>query len=165
MLENKPVVGSTELVSVGGIEGVPAKIDTGADSSAIWVSNIDVDKDGNLHFCLFGKGSKLFSGEVIERAQKSYKVKVVRSSNGEEEIRYSTALPLEISGRKLKATFTLADRSKNNFPVLIGRRTLKGKFLVDVSKTAVEKATNPRTSHLNSELERDPFAFHKKYIK
>ena len=31
---------------------VPAKIDTGADSSSVWASNIRVDKDGVLTFSL-----------------------------------------------------------------------------------------------------------------
>jgi hypothetical protein len=30
------------------------------------------------------------------------------------------------------ATFTLADRSSQVYPVLIGRATLRGKFIVDV---------------------------------
>jgi len=61
--------------------------------------------------------------------------------------------------------FTLADRSKNNFPVLIGRKTLKGKFLVDVSKMSVEKSSNPKTPGLNRELAENPYEFHQKYLK
>lgn len=159
----KDFVGSTEYVSVADFENIPAKIDTGADSSAIWASNINIAKDGTLTFSLFGEGSKFYTGETI--ARKTYHVKVVRSSNGDEEIRYRVELPLVLAGRSIKAMFTLADRSKNNFPILIGRKTLKNKFLVDVSKMSVEKKSNPKTPKLNEELEKNPYAFHQKYGK
>ena len=157
------LLGSTEYIEVAGIKNVPAKIDTGADSSAIWVSDLDVKKDGTLVFSLFGPGSKFYSGERLER--KAYKAKIVRSSNGDEEIRYRVELPLKLGDRTIKAMFTLADRSKNNFPVLIGRKTLKGKFLVDVSKMSVEKSSNPKTPGLNRELAENPYEFHQKYLK
>jgi len=158
-----PVLGSTEYVSVASISRVPAKIDTGADSSAIWASALDVSKSGVLSFCLFGPSSEFYTGERLET--RDYRVKVVRSSNGDEEIRYRVELPLTLGGRTIRANFTLADRSKNNFPILIGRRTLKGKFLVDVSSASVKKTPNPRSVGLNQELAADPYEFHQKYLK
>ena len=56
LLFRKPqlkVIGSTEFIDVAGIKNVPAKIDTGADSSAIWASNIEMQKNGILKFSLF----------------------------------------------------------------------------------------------------------------
>ncbi|MBQ6147445.1 ATP-dependent zinc protease [Candidatus Saccharibacteria bacterium] len=161
--KNLDIIGSTELVSVENFLNIPAKIDTGADSSAIWASNINVSEDGVLSFSLFGKDSKFYTGEKLER--KNFRVLIVRSSNGDEEIRYRTELSVKLGGRKIKAMFTLADRSKNYFPILIGRRTLKNKFLVDVSKRVVEKEQNPKTPTLNKELKENPFKFHQKYIK
>ena len=162
-LEKLDIVGSTELVSVENFSNIPAKIDTGADSSSIWASDINVSKDGVLSFSLFGKKSPFYTGEKIER--KDYRVLVVRSSNGDEEIRYRTELSLTLGGRQIKAMFTLAERSKNHFPILIGRRTLKNKFLVDVSLVRVKKTRNPKTKGLNKELQENPFKFHQKYVK
>lgn len=159
------IIGSTEYVKVENIDHIPAKIDTGADSSSIWASNIDVDKDGTLSFMLFDEDSKFYTGEKITRKKDEYKVKIVRSGHGDERIRYRTELDLEVNGHKIHAMFTLANRSRNNFPILIGRRTLKNKFLVDVSKMAVEKQSNPKTPKLNQELEKNPYAFHQKYGK
>ena len=157
----KTIIGSTEYVSIEGINQVPAKIDTGADSSSIWASKIDVKKDGTLTFCLFDEKSPFYTGKTIER--KEFKVLVVRSSNGHEQIRYRTELEFELNGKPIKAMFTLADRSRNNFPILIGRKTLAGNFLVDVSIRNVIKAKNPKTFGLNEELKKDPYAFHQKY--
>lgn len=157
------IIGSTEYVEIAGVKKVPAKIDTGADSSSVWASNIKMSKDGTLIFSLFGKKSPLYTGEKIETT--NYKAKIIRSSNGAEQIRYLVKLPLKIQDESFEATFTLANRSRNNFPVLIGRRTLSKNFLVDVSRSAVERPKNPDTPHLNEELKEDPYEFHQKYIE
>ena len=41
-------VGSNTIIKVAGIPNVPAKVDTGADSSAIWASDISVNSAGDL---------------------------------------------------------------------------------------------------------------------
>lgn len=157
------IIGSTELIEVNGIKDIPAKIDTGADSSSIWASNIDMEPDGTLVFSLFGQGSPFYTGEFIKTTD--YLVKKVRSSHGDEQIRYRVKLPFSANGKSFTTTFTLADRSRNNFPVLIGRRTLDGNFLVDVSRRTVVHNPNPHTKSLNQELREDPYAFHRKYFK
>ena len=60
------MIGSTEYVDIAGISRVPAKIDTGADSSAVWASDIEMKKDGTLVFSLFGKSSPFYTGEKIK---------------------------------------------------------------------------------------------------
>ena len=162
--EHLDIIGSTEYVSIGKLDKIPAKIDTGADSSSIWASDVKVEEDGTLSFKLFDEKSPYYTGETIK--SKEYTVSVIRSSNGNEQIRYRTTLLIKIDGHNVKASLTLADRSRNNFPILIGRRTIAGRFLVDVSKAEVERPRrNPRTKPLNKELEEDPYKFHKKYMK
>ncbi|MBQ6130395.1 ATP-dependent zinc protease [Candidatus Saccharibacteria bacterium] len=156
------VIGSTEYLSIEGIDHVPAKIDTGADSSSIWVSDLDVSESGTLSFVLFDKNSVFYTGEKIER--QNFSVLVVRSSTGHEEIRYRTELSFVLGGKPLKSQFTLSSREKNHFPILIGRKTLANHFLVDVSIRHVEKPTNPRTPTLNAELKADPYKFHQKHF-
>ena len=157
-----PIVGSTELVEVANVKNIPAKIDTGADTSSIWASNIDMKKDGTLTFSLFDTKSPFYIGETIE--SKDYKAKIVRSSHGDVQVRYRVRLQLKLGGESFETTFTLANRSRNNFPILIGRHTLEGKFLVDVSILKVKRLQNPDTPHLNQELEEDPYRFHQKYV-
>jgi glutathione synthase/RimK-type ligase-like ATP-grasp enzyme len=43
-------------------------------------------------------------------------------------------LPIKIAGKRFRVHFTLADRSRSNFPILLGKRFLNKKFLVDVSQ-------------------------------
>ncbi len=128
------VIGSRTLVDFPqvGLSQVPAKIDTGADSSSIWATSITKDKDG-LAFKLFGSSSPHYNGEVIR--VKQYSIRSVKNSFGVSEIRYKVPLTIKLRGRTIHARFTLADRQNNRYPILIGRQTLKNKFVVDVSQT------------------------------
>lgn len=140
------VIGSKELINFPklGIFDVPAKVDTGADRSSVWASNIKEEK-GLLSFALFDKGSKFYTGEKITTDE--YTATEVRNSFGDKEIRYQVKLTVKIGGRKLIVNFNLANRSRNLFPVLIGKATLRGKFIVNV-KEAFERTTHSRTPRI-----------------
>lgn len=155
------IIGNNTFVSLYGRANIPAKIDTGADSSSIWASNIKITKDGILKFRLFGPTSPFYTGKVIKRSD--YKVASVRSSNGHAQIRYRTKLKFKIQNRTIIALFNLSDRQINAFPVLIGRRTLKNKFLVDVSSQVIKPPKAVKTRVLAQELAKNPRKFYKKY--
>lgn len=161
-MESKFIIGATEFVDFGKrAQNVPAKIDTGADSSAVWASKIRVDEDGVLKFALFGKGSPFYNGKIFKRTD--FSVAKVRSTTGHEQIRYRTHFTVKIAGKRIKMLMNLSDRSKNAFPVLIGRRSISKKFLVDVSKKSVPSRKPTQTTRLNAELAKNPHQFHQKY--
>ncbi len=141
MIKKQPIdtIGSREMVDFPslGLKNIPAKIDTGADSSAIWVSDIEQHSDDELSFVMFAPGNRYYSGERINVT--SYKTATVKNSSGVSELRYKVRLVICVKGRTIKAWFNLADRSGMNYSVLLGRRLLKNKFLVDVSQTVVEQ--------------------------
>lgn len=158
----KDVIGVSEYVDFGKrAQRVPAKIDTGADSSAVWATKIRVGKDGILRFALFGEGSPYYNGKIFKRTD--FSVAKVRSTTGHEQIRYRTHFKITIGGRKIKMLMNLSDRSENHFPVLIGRRSIAGKFLVDVTKKDVRLRKPTQTKVINQELQRDPYQFYKKH--
>lgn len=158
-----PIIGNSVRIKVAGIPHVPAKVDTGATISSIWASDIVLNDQNQLEFCLFAPGSEHYTGERIVADE--YKVRNVRNSTGQESVRYLVLLSTVIKGKRLRLSFTLADRSRNDFPVLIGRRALAGKFLVDVSKLGVAYPPHPVNDSLNDELRADPQKFHKKYMQ
>lgn len=158
------VIGRNTRIDFGKrAAGVPAKIDTGADGSAVWASNIRVDKDGVLKFSLFGEGSPYYNGKTFRRTD--YSVAMVKSASGHEIIKYRTHFTVRLGGRKMKVLFGLSDRSNHTYPVLIGRRTLQGKFVVDVGMNEIESPKRPQTANLNKELAKNPHKFYKKYHK
>lgn len=155
-------IGIIETVSIGRYKDISAKIDTGADASAIWASDIHVNKEGVLRFTLFGDGSPYYTGRVLSRTD--FGIARVKSSNGATQLRYRTHLTVEVGGRKIRALFYLADRSTQKFPVIIGRRTIAGRFLVDVSKKT-ETLQHAQQTGLNEMLKVNPYEFHKKFMK
>jgi hypothetical protein len=167
----KLIVGRNVLIDfVGYAAQIPAKVDTGADNSSVWASGISVNSDGALQFQLFAPGSQFFTGQIITR--NDFQTVKVRNSTGHTQIRYQTQLTVRIKGRKIRGTFVLADRSKNFFPVLLGRKILNRKFVVDVAKYQIKEPAKkpsssdlPPDSELNQQLRDNPVQFHKNYIE
>lgn len=148
------VVGRAEHIHFPelGFFDVPARIDTGAKSAAIWASDIR-DKDGVLTYTLFDKKSPFYTGE--QYTTQEYEPVVVASSTGATQSRYKVKLLVRLKGKKIRATFTLANRETQAFPVLIGRNVLLGKFLVDAKKARKElrEVERKRSEELQSRLQ------------
>lgn len=156
MTTPKTLIGRVERVSFPslGIKKVPAKIDTGADASSIWCSKISV-KDNELNCVLFAPGIEHYTGETITFKGKDISLTRIASSFGHSQLRYKVKIPMEVKGRTIKATFTLTDRSTKLYPILIGRSTLQGKFIVDVSKgSPLHEEEGVRRKRLKLEMKR-----------
>ena len=160
MSDKKVIIGRTEHIVIPseGARSMRVKIDTGADRSSIWASNITMSDDGKLSFTLFAPESKYYSGTVYRT--KNFEASRVRSAHGGLQVRFRIHLTIILGGKKIRGTFTLADRSKNKYPALIGCKILNKKFLVDVSKGLIREN---RTDELTQELKCDPKAFFEKY--
>lgn len=128
------VIGTTELVVLPGNsdEPIPAKVDTGADGSAVWATEI-IEQDGELSFVLFAPNSSFYTGKVHKT--KRYRVTRVKNSFGIDEYRYRVWMTVIVASKRYNASFTLANRANNRYPILIGKRFLKNRFLVDVSRS------------------------------
>lgn len=161
---NLTVIGRNVRVSLHPyVADVLAKVDTGADSSSIWASGINVMPDGVLEFCLFAPESPLYTGEVIRR--KEYTVALVRSSSGHLQIRYRVTFRVQIKNRTVRMACNLSDRSLQKFPMLIGRRSLSGKFIVDVRQHDVIDETPSVKRGLRNALAKNPYDFHRNYYQ
>lgn len=159
----KLIIGREAKVDIEGYaKGVPAKIDTGADGSAIWASNIHVNKDNELCFCLFDKKSDFYTGEEIRT--KDFSVAEVKSASGHLKLKFCPRFSITIAGVTMKVRFGLCDRSTHKYPILIGRRTLSEKFLVDVSKDeGLIVSRHERSRNLRKKLKENPYKFYKEY--
>lgn len=118
-----------------GIFDVPARIDTGAKTSSLWASGIR-ETDGVLQYKLFSKSSPFYSGAVIKTTD--FSKRIVASSTGHVQERYVVKQSVTLAGRKIRGSFTLSDRSKQAYPVLVGRNILRGKFIVDVRQGSAQ---------------------------
>jgi hypothetical protein len=136
---HKVVIGRSEFLyfTTHGKMPVPAKIDTGAYRSAVHADKI-VEKDGELSFRLLGNHpvGKAFAAEITT---KSYKQVTVANSFGHEEVRYEVKLPVKLGPKLFTAEFTLANRSKKVYPILIGRKLLNRRFVVDTAASSINR--------------------------
>ena len=116
---------------------VPVKIDSGAYSSSIHCSSVsEIKKNEHESFLEvvfldesyagFNSGKKIFT---------SYKKKKVKSSTGDEQERFFVKIPIVLFGEIIETDFSLTTRNGLKSPVLIGRKLLNKKFLIDTSKT------------------------------
>jgi len=152
----KKLIGRAAQISFPelGFANVATRIDTGARTSSLWASSVK-EHEGQLEVIFFAPGSEHYTGEKHTFAE--YDQTVVASSTGHAQSRYKVRLLVGIRGKRIRAWFTLADRSTQVYPVLIGRNVLAGKFVVDVKKGQVLKeAEEQRTEALKSQLKRNP---------
>ena len=150
------VVGRVERVNLPSLDfkKVPAKIDTGADSSSIWCSKLEFTDNG-LECVFFGKDSPFYTGKKVTFENSKVDLTRIANSFGHKELRYKVKIPMVIKDRTINATFTLTDRSTKLYPILIGRSTLQRKFLVDVSKgTPLHEEEDDRRKRLKREMRR-----------
>lgn len=112
---------------------VQAKVDTGAFTSALHCKDIQLVRSGlrrKLSFWLIDK-----TGEPAHQFYSDqFSQRMVRNSFGVAELRYVIKTRIVLFGRTIRAEFTLADREQLKNPVLLGRRLLRNRFIVDVSQ-------------------------------
>ncbi|WP_373524134.1 RimK/LysX family protein, partial [Aquiflexum sp.] len=65
--------------------------------------------------------------------------KKVKNSFGQAEVRYKVSTKVIMFGVEFEAEFTLTDRSKMRNPILLGRKILIGRFIVDVQEANLSK--------------------------
>ncbi|MCH8494829.1 MAG: RimK/LysX family protein [Balneolales bacterium] len=115
------------------VQGIEAKIDTGAYTSALHCSSIRaVKKNGGdfVEFMLLDDDHPQFTSTIHSLPIK--KRKRIRSSNGTTQLRYIIETQIEIGGVTINTEFSLSNRSAMTYPLLIGRKTLKKHFIIDV---------------------------------
>lgn len=123
-----------------GLLDVPAKTDTGAYRSSVHASNIKENSDGSLSFNLL-VGHPAVSTKIDRITVSKYSKVRVTNSFGHTEQRFEIKLHVKLGDKVLLASFSLSNRAKNVYPVLLGRRLLlNGHYLVDVAKTGINRA-------------------------
>jgi hypothetical protein len=131
----KQVIGMTDLVDFPelALTNVKAKIDTGAYTSALHCKDVRLQENTDSQILSFyiiepdgGLTRRFYSDNFTQR--------IVRNSSGTDELRYVIKTKIKLFGRIIRTEFTLADRERMRNPVLLGRRLLRNRFIVDVSQ-------------------------------
>lgn len=127
------ILGRSDRINLPGLglKHIHAKIDTGAYTSSLHCSRAEV-VNGKLEFVLLDDehpeftGMKFYADEYTERD--------IKNSFGVAEKRFVITTTVQIFDEEILAEFSLSDRDALRFPILLGRKILRERFLIDVTK-------------------------------
>ena len=136
-LKKKIIIGRKDKASLPdlGITQVDIKLDTGAYTSAIHCHKIEkklIDGKEVLTFTLLDPSHDQYLRK--EFSTEKFKIKQVKNSFGQSEKRYIIDTKILLFETLHPIQLSLSERGKMRFPLLIGRRFIMGKFVVDPSK-------------------------------
>lgn len=114
-----------------GLYNIHAKVDTGAYSCCLHCQNAEI-VDGKLEFVLLDEEHPEFTG--IKFFFNDFAERYIKNSFGEVEKRFVITTSIKIFDEEITTTFSLSNRGSLKFPVLLGRKILRDRFLVDVKK-------------------------------
>ncbi|MBE16911.1 MAG: RimK/LysX family protein [Dokdonia sp.] len=145
----KKIIGRTDKADFPdlGFSNIDVKVDTGAYTSSIHCTNIR--EEGAVLVCTFFDPSHPhYDGR--ELSFDFYDITAVKSSNGEIQYRYEVQTKILIFEKKYTISLTLSSREDMRFPVLLGRKFLTKKFIVDTELTDV--SYNQKSNELKDSI-------------
>ena len=128
-----PIIGYLEQVDLPewGVFGLVAKIDTGALTSALHVENLARWDGGWLTFDVPNPLAPERGVQHVEaRVQRKSEV---RATSGITQERLVVVTQLRLGAQNCDIELGLVDRSQMNYPMLLGREALAGRYLVDAA--------------------------------
>ncbi len=127
------------------LDGIDAKIDTGADSSSIHCHHIEIIKRKGkrvLHFILLDPSHPDYNNRSFYFDQ--FKQRSIKNSFGDSEKRYIIKTTVVIFEEEYHTEFSLSYRGNLTYPILLGKKFLYRKFVVDVAKSNLSYRSKTR---------------------
>ncbi len=136
------IIGRRDYVDLPKLDlfDVQVKIDSGAYGSSLHCHEIEIVKVEGQEMLRF----KLLDPNHPEYKDKfnyatDFSDKLVKNSGGVPEHRYTIFSDLIIFKSTYRIEFSLTDRANMRYPILLGRKFLKKRFIIDVSKKNLSK--------------------------
>ncbi|MBI2257783.1 MAG: ATP-dependent zinc protease [Flavobacteriia bacterium] len=131
------ILGRKEKVDLPdfGLMNISVKIDSGAYSCSIhceFIKEVKEEKSTILKVVFLDDSLPKYTGEIIEFKQ--YEKKKVKSSTGEVQERFFVKVKVKLFEEEILTDFSLTQRNGLKNPILIGRKVLNRRFLIDTSK-------------------------------
>lgn len=135
------ILGRSDRVNLPGLGlyNIHAKIDTGAYTSSLHCSRAEVI-NGQLEFVLLDDEHPEFTG--MKFVFKEFTEREIKNSFGVAEKRFVILTTVKIYDEEILAEFSLSDRDALRFPILLGRKILRDRFLIDVTKKNLSYRSN-----------------------
>lgn len=117
-----------------GLRNIKVKVDTGAYTSSIHcydVNEIEINGVNNIEFKLLDPSHPKYKDKTFKTI--NYKVKKIKSSFGNIEQRFIIDTNILIFNQEYPLELSLSERSDMKFPILLGRKFLDKRFIVNTS--------------------------------
>jgi hypothetical protein len=134
-MNHKRLIGRVEKIDFPewDISGIDAKIDTGAYTSSLHCHDIELGNENTtVSFYVLDPSHPEFENQRFTCQVHDFRS--IKSSNGSVEDRIIIKTTIRILDLDYPVELSLTDRSEMRYPVLLGRRFIKNRFVVDVSK-------------------------------
>lgn len=133
------VIGWREWVALDGLgvsTPIKAKIDTGAATSALHASKLErFDRDGVPWVRFTVRPHQRRTGDAARVEAPMVDERRIRSSNGRSELRPVIETDIMVGDQRWAVEFTLTRRNAMGFRMLLGRRALRQRAVVDVGSS------------------------------
>jgi hypothetical protein len=114
-----------------GLYNIHAKIDTGAYTSSLHCQSAEI-VNGHLEFVLLDEEHPEFTG--IRFIFPEFEKRDIKNSFGEVERRFVITTSIKIFNEEITTEVSLSNRGSLKFPILLGRKILRNRFFIDVTK-------------------------------
>jgi hypothetical protein len=130
MRRPKPTIGWREWIALPdlGVQRIKVKVDTGARSSSLHASAIEVVRRGGQDIVRFEALSLACEAPLHDQRH-------IRSSDGRQELRPVIRTRVEVLGESWEIDLTLTSRDLMGFPMLLGREATRRRFVVDPGRS------------------------------
>ena len=113
-----------------GLYNIHGKIDTGAYTCSLHCQRAEI-VDEKLEFVLLDQEHPEFTG--MKFVFENFEKRDIKNSFGEVEQRFIIVTSIKIFEEVITTEFSLCNRGSLKFPILIGRKILRNRFLIDVT--------------------------------
>ncbi len=137
-MEHLKILGSQEWCSFDelGIPAIEARVDSGAKTSSLQASNIQVFDNNGTEWVRFDVNPIQANRSIVVQCEaKVYSKRTVKSSTGLGNERIVIKTDIRLGDDVFEIELTLANRESMEFRMLLGREALLNRYLVNPSET------------------------------
>lgn len=138
--DHKQAIGWREWVQLPdlGVVEMKAKVDTGADSSSLHAFNVRrFERDGTEYVRFEIHPKQRSRKPTIECEAPLAMEKKVKNPGGRSELRPVIRTRIVVAGVELTALVNLTSRDEMGFRMLLGRRAVRSKFVIDPGRSYI----------------------------
>ncbi len=121
-----------------GVHEIKAKVDTGADNSSLHAFNLERFTEDGVQMVRYDIHPRQRKKKpVVHCVSEVVKERKVKNPGGRSELRPVIKTKIVVAGVEFDALINLTTRDEMTFRMLLGRRTVRTKFVIDPGRSYI----------------------------